>query len=73
MSHPGEFLQACAAGKIWVYCPRCQDAKNLNLVQTLDCIGHESYWGNEPWWHDTRIYICPDCGTTQQSGIEYQP
>lgn len=73
MSNPGEFLQACAAGKIWLFCDRCQAVKNLNDVVTIDCVGHPSYWGNEPWWHDTRIFHCPDCDTQQQSAIEYHP
>ena len=73
MSHPGEFLKACAEGKIWVFCDCCQVAKNLNQVEHLDCIGNQSYWGSEPWWHDTRVFNCPDCGTTQQSLVEFQP
>ena len=73
MSNPGEFLQACADGKIWVYCSVCADAKNINDVENIDCIGHESYWGDEPWWHDIRVFKCPDCETVQQSKIEYQP
>ncbi|MFO7811631.1 MAG: hypothetical protein R6V21_01580 [Pelovirga sp.] len=73
MSNPGEFLQACAAGKIWLYCATCRDAKNLNLVKHLDCIANPSYWGNEPWWHDIRVFNCPDCSTQQQSQIEYHP
>lgn len=73
MSNPGEFLQACADGKIWVYCSECQDAKQLNLVENIDCIGNEHYWGDEPWWHDTRVFKCPDCQTVQESKIEYQP
>ena len=73
MSNPGKFLQACADGKIWVYCAECQDAKNLNAVEHIDCIGHESYWGDEPWWHDVRVFKCPDCETVQESKIEYYP
>lgn len=73
MSNPGEFLQACAAGKIWVYCSQCQAAKNLNAVESIDCIGNALYWGDEPWWHDTRVFRCPDCGEVQESKIEYQP
>ncbi len=72
MSNPGEFLQACAAGKIWVYCDHCQAAKNLNEVEHIDCIGNELYWGDAPWWHDIRVYKCPDCGEVQESTIEYQ-
>lgn len=73
MSNPGAFLQACADGNIWVYCGQCQQAKNLNAVEHVDCIGHQSYWGDEPWWHDTRVFKCHDCGTEQQSPIEYHP
>ena len=73
MSNPGKFLQACADGKIWVFCDCCQEARTLHQVEHLDCIGNESYWGSEPWWHDIRVFNCPDCGTTQQSPIEYQP
>ena len=72
MSNPGEFLQACADGKVWVYCPLCKGAKQLNMVETIDCIGNESYWGDEPWWHDVRVFKCCDCRTVQKSEIELQ-
>lgn len=73
MGNPGEFLQACADGKIWVFCDSCQQPKNLNQVEHIDCIANQSYWGAEPWWHDTRVFNCHDCGTRQQSQIEFQP
>ena len=73
MSNPGEFLQACAAGLIWVYCESCAAPRNLNAVENLDCIGNEAYWGDEPWWHDIRVFRCPACGEVQRSRIEYQP
>ncbi|MBN1958038.1 MAG: hypothetical protein JXQ81_01765 [Desulfuromonadales bacterium] len=73
MANAGEFLQACANGQILVYCSECQDAKKLNDVENIDCIGNEFYWGDEPWWHDIRIFKCPDCGSVQESKIEYIP
>ncbi len=72
MGNPGEFLQACAEGKVWVYCSYCNQAKKLNAVETIDCIGNESYWGEDPWWHDTRIFRCCDCQTEQKSKLELQ-
>ncbi len=73
MSNPGEFLQACADGKIWLFCTKCNEVRNINDVEHLDCIGNESYWGPEPWWHDTRVFKCKECGTQQTSAIEYVP
>ena len=70
MSNPGEFLQACADGHIWLYCETCGDPKNFNDVKHLDSIGNPNYWGTEPWWHDTRVFECPDCESTQRSLIE---
>ena len=67
---PGAFLQACAAGEVWVYCKTCQKAKNFNDVEHLRCIENPSYWGNEPWWQDTREFRCPDCGSVEQSVLE---
>lgn len=72
MSNPGEFLQACADGKVWVYCAECNEPKKLNSVENIDCIGNESYWGDEPWWHDIRVFRCRDCGSVQESKIELQ-
>jgi len=73
MSNPGEFLQACADGKIWLFCAQCEEAKNFNAVEHITCLENQSYWGPEPWWHDTRVFTCQDCGTEQHSKIEYQP
>lgn len=73
MSNPGEFLQACSAGKIWLYCAECDEAKNFNAVEHVTCIENENYWGPEPWWHDTRVFNCRECGSEQQSKLEYQP
>ncbi|MCK4621741.1 MAG: hypothetical protein KAT62_05940 [Desulfuromonadales bacterium] len=73
MSNPGEFLQACADGKIWLFCSKCNEEKNINDVEHIDCIGNENYWGSEPWWHDTRVFNCRECGTRQESQIEYVP
>jgi hypothetical protein len=70
MSNPGEFLQACADGRVWLYCAQCDSAKNFNQVRHINCIGNPVYWGPEPWWHDTRVFECPDCSTEQQSLIE---
>ncbi len=72
MSNPGEFLQACADGKVWVFCSECDEAKQLRHVKSLDCIGDENYWGPEPWWHDIRVFECCDCHTVQESKIELQ-
>lgn len=69
---PGTFLQACAAGEIWLFCKSCQVAKNFNAVEHLRSIENPAYRGTEPWWHDTREFRCPDCGTVQQSPIERQ-
>lgn len=72
MSNPSAFLQACADGKVWVYCSECHAAKRLDMVETIDCIGNENYWGDEPWWHDTRVFKCCDCDNVQQSKLELQ-
>ena len=73
MSNPGEFLQVCADGKIWLYCNKCNEAKNFNDVDHITCVESESYRGPEPWWHDTRVFQCRECGTEQQSKLEYYP
>ena len=73
MSNPGEFLQAAAAGKVWLYCKQCNEPKNFNDVEHVNCIENENYWGPEPWWHDTRVFKCKDCDTEQESKIEYVP
>lgn len=73
MSNPGEFLQAGADGKLWLYCHECDEAKNFKDVEHVDCVANENYWGDEPWWHDTRIFKCTDCGSEQSSKIEYVP
>jgi len=71
MSNPGEFLQACANGQVWLYCRHCDEPKNFNRVRRhIDSIGNPAYWGAEPWWHDTRVFECPDCTTEQSSLIE---
>jgi hypothetical protein len=71
MSNPGEFLQACADGRIWLYCENCDEPKNFKTIQRhIDSIGNPAYWGPEPWWHDTRVFECPDCATEQHSLIE---
>ncbi len=72
MSNPGDFLQACADGRIWLFCSQCNEAKNFNDVEHLASIENPSYWGPDPWWHDTREFNCPDCSTTQQSVIQMQ-
>ena len=69
---PGEFLQACAAGEVWLFCKTCQEAKNFNTVEHLRSIENPAYWGPEPWWQDTREFRCPDCGGVQQSALERQ-
>ena len=70
MSNPGEFLQACAAGQVWLFCDVCSEPKNFNSVRHIDSIGNPAYWGQEPWWHDTRVFECPDCKTEQKSLLE---
>ena len=70
MSNPGEFLQAGAEGRLWLFCDTCREPKNFNTVRHLDSIGNPAYWGDEPWWHDTRVFECPDCGSEQRSPIE---
>jgi len=67
MGNPGEFLQTCAAGKVWLFCSQCDTAVNFNAVEHLDCIENPHYWGPEPWWHDTRVFRCPLCLGKQQS------
>lgn len=67
---PGEFLQACAAGEVWLYCKRCRQTRNFNAVEHLRSIENPSYWGPEPWWQDTREFRCPDCGSVQQSNLQ---
>lgn len=72
MSNPGEFLQACAEGKVWLFCAACDQVKNFNDVEHVDCIENPACWDAEPWWHDTRVFNCPDCQTQQQSKLELQ-
>ncbi|PLX88625.1 MAG: hypothetical protein C0619_12265 [Desulfuromonas sp.] len=73
MSNPGEFLQACADGKVWLYCAGCEQVKNFNDVEHVDCIENPACWDPEPWWHDTRVFNCPVCNTQQKSKLEFQP
>ncbi|PLY02949.1 MAG: hypothetical protein C0624_07415 [Desulfuromonas sp.] len=72
MGNPAEFIQACVEGRIWVFCKKCQEARDLNSVKRIDTIGHPSYWGDEPWWHDTQVFNCPVCNSEQQSTIHLQ-
>ncbi|BCR06752.1 hypothetical protein DESUT3_38210 [Desulfuromonas versatilis] len=72
MSNPAAFIQACNEGRLWVHCDQCNDPKPLNRVERLDTIQNQSYWGPEPWWHDTHEFTCPDCGTVQKSLAQLQ-
>jgi len=72
VGNPTEFIQACVDGKIWVFCKTCDEARNLNAVERLDTIGHPSYWGDEPWWHDIQVFKCPVCNSQQQSSIHLE-
>jgi hypothetical protein len=72
MSNPGEFLMACNDGRVWLHCSQCNAPKRFNDVEHLDSFENPTYWGPEPWWHDTRVFRCPDCGTVQQSTLELQ-
>jgi len=72
VGNPAEFIQACVEGRIWVFCKECDEARNLNEVERIDTIAHPSYWGAEPWWHDTQVFNCPVCGSRQQSTIHLQ-
>jgi len=72
VGNPAEFIQACVEGRIWVFCKECQEARNLNSVERVNTIGHPSYWGDEPWWHDTQVFNCPVCNSEQQSVIHLQ-
>ncbi|BCA80584.1 hypothetical protein [Desulfuromonas sp. AOP6] len=72
MSNPAEFVKACVDGKVWLFCSECQESKNFNDVEHIDSEGHPSYWGTEPWWHDTRIFKCRDCETVQRSTLHLQ-
>lgn len=72
MSNPGEFFQACSEGRLWLHCKQCNEIKQYNDVEQIDSIENPSYWGMEPWWHDTKVFKCPDCGTIQHSVIHLQ-
>ncbi|PLX84862.1 MAG: hypothetical protein C0617_06540 [Desulfuromonas sp.] len=69
MSNPGEFIQACAAGKVWVFCKNCDAPRNFNDVEHIRTVENPSYWGADPWWYEMRVFRCPDCGTEQQSPL----
>lgn len=69
MSNPADFIRACGEGKVWLFCRECAAPKNFNQVEHVQTVENPTYWGTEPWWHEVRIFKCPDCGTTQQSTI----
>jgi len=72
MSDPSQFIRACLDGKIWLFCRECDASRNFQEVEHLDAIENPSYWGDEPWWHEVRVFKCPVCGTTQESTIHLQ-
>ncbi len=72
MSNPGEFFKACSEGRIWLHCNQCNETKQYNDVKHLDSIENPTYLGPDPWWYDTKVFVCPDCGTTQQSVMHIQ-
>jgi len=72
MSNPAAFLMACNEGRVWLHCSQCNAPKKFNDVEHLDSYENPAYWGPEPWWHDTRVFKCPDCGTVQQSTLHLQ-
>jgi acetone carboxylase gamma subunit len=69
MSNPADFIRACGEGKVWLFCGECAAPKNFNQVEHLRTVENPAYWGTEPWWHEVRVFKCPDCGTTQQSTL----
>lgn len=73
MSNPAEFIQACADGKVWLFCKNCNEARLFKDVEHVGTVENPTYWGSDPWWHEIRIFKCPACKEQQQSTIHYEP
>jgi hypothetical protein len=69
MSNHADYIRACSEGTVCIVSDECAAPKNFNQVELLRTVENPSYWGTEPWWHEVRVFKCPDCGTTQQSTL----